>query len=68
MTVCPLCQFNLESFQKEAGERHHETALPVLYFSQLLALALGATADTIGLQRGFVPVEPVFANKEIAYA
>jgi heterodisulfide reductase subunit B len=40
----------------------------VLYFSQLLALALGAPADAIGLQRGFVPIGPVFANKEIAYA
>jgi heterodisulfide reductase subunit B len=67
-TVCPLCQFNLESFQKEAGDRHHPTAVPVLYFSQLLALALGAPADAIGLQRGFVPIGPVFANKEIAYA
>ena len=67
-TVCPLCQFNLESFQKEAGDRHHPTEIPVLYFSQLLALALGAPANTIGLQRGFVPIAPVFAKKEIAYA
>ncbi len=67
-TACPLCQFNLESFQKEAGEKHHETSIPVLYFTQLLAFALGAPANTIGLQRGFVPIGPVFANKEIAYA
>ncbi len=67
-TVCPLCQFNLESFQKEAGERHRRTSVPVLYFSQLLALALGAPANSIGLQRGFVPIKPVFAKKEIAYA
>jgi len=31
-------------------------------------LALGAPADAIGLQRGFVPDRAVFANKEIAYA
>jgi heterodisulfide reductase subunit B len=67
-TVCPLCQFNLESFQKEAGERHRQTSVPVLYFSQLLALALGAPPHTIGLQRGFVPIQPVLASKEIAYA
>ncbi len=67
-TVCPLCQFNLESFQKEAGDRHHPTSVPVLYFSQLLALALGAAPRTIGLQRGFVPIEPVLAGREITYA
>ena len=67
-TVCPLCQFNLESFQKEAGDRHHPASIPVLYFSQLMALALGASGDSIGLRRGLVPIEPVLANKEIAYA
>ncbi|HVN18891.1 MAG TPA: CoB--CoM heterodisulfide reductase iron-sulfur subunit B family protein [Dongiaceae bacterium] len=67
-TVCPLCQFNLESFQKEAGDRHHPTCVPVLYFSQLLALALGAAPEEIGLQRGFVPIEPVLSGREIAYA
>jgi heterodisulfide reductase subunit B len=67
-TVCPLCQFNLESFQKEAGDRHHPSSIPVLYFSQLMALALGAPADSIGLQRGLVSIEPVLSNKEIAYA
>jgi len=39
-TVCPLCQFNLEAFQDEASttSKFH---IPVLYFTQLLALALG---------------------------
>jgi len=67
-TVCPLCQFNLESFQKESGDRHHPISIPVLYFSQLLALALGAPPNTIGLQRSLVPIEPVLAEKEIVYA
>jgi heterodisulfide reductase subunit B len=67
-TVCPLCQFNLESFQKEAGDRHHPTSIPVLYFSQLMALALGAPAASIGLRRGLVAIEPILAHKEIAYA
>jgi len=67
-TVCPLCQFNLDSFQKESGDRHHPIFIPVVYFTQLLALALGAPAREIGLHRGLVPIEAVFAQKEIAYA
>jgi heterodisulfide reductase subunit B2 len=67
-TVCPLCQFNLECFQEETGNAHHPISIPVLYFSQLLGLALGADAKSIGLQRCLVPVEPLLTSKEIAYA
>jgi len=67
-TVCPLCQFNLDSFQDESGDRHHPIHIPVVYFTQLLALALGAPANSYGLQRCLVPIEPVLAEKEIAYA
>jgi heterodisulfide reductase subunit B2 len=66
-TVCPLCQFNLECFQKEAVN-HPPISMPVLYFTQLMALALGASAKTIGLQRSLVSIAPVLAKKEIAYA
>ena len=66
-TVCPLCQFNLECFQKEAVN-HPPISMPVLYFTQLMALALGASAKTIVLQRSLVPIAPVLAKKEIAYA
>jgi heterodisulfide reductase subunit B len=65
-TVCPLCQFNLECFQKEA-KNHHAISMPVLYFSQLMAVALGASAKSVGLQRSLVPIEPVLAAKEISY-
>ena len=67
-TVCPLCQFNLDVFQKEARTDQKSVSIPVLYFSQLMALALGAPANAIGLQRSLVPVTPILAKKEIAYA
>ena len=67
-TVCPLCQFNLDVFQKEARTEQKSVSIPILYFSQLMALALGAPADAIGLQRSLVPVTPILAKKEIAYA
>ena len=66
-TVCPLCQFNLECFQAEAANGH-SLIMPVLYFSQLLAFALGAPAKAVGFDHSLVPIRPVLEKKEIAYA
>lgn len=65
-TVCPLCQFNLEVFEGEASNAH-KFHMPVLYFSQLIALAFGIPLHEAGFQRGFVKIEPLLAEKEIAY-
>jgi heterodisulfide reductase subunit B2 len=46
ITACPLCRYNLEQFAPESGG-----ALPVYYFSELLAEALGIKA---GLASGEV--------------
>lgn len=66
-TVCPLCQFNLEAFQEEASNGH-QFHIPILYFTQLLAVAFGIRLEDAGLQRSFVHIEPVLRRKEIAYA
>lgn len=47
VTSCPLCQFNLDHHQEEMKRRHAGfEPIPVLYFTQLLGLALGL--DTAG--------------------
>jgi len=67
-TVCPLCQFNLEVFQEEAVRNAHTLeSIPVLYFTQLMGLALGVPAGKLGLQRSFVPLDAVLAFKEVAH-
>ncbi|MGO9432807.1 MAG: CoB--CoM heterodisulfide reductase iron-sulfur subunit B family protein [Terracidiphilus sp.] len=66
-TLCPLCQFNLEAFQEQASNAH-QFHFPVLYFTQLLALAFGITLNEAGLQRSFISIKPILAEKEIAYA
>jgi heterodisulfide reductase subunit B len=65
-TICPLCQFNLEVFQDQAGNSH-KFRIPVLYFTQLLAVAFGIPLREAGLQRSFLSIKPVLAEKEIAY-
>lgn len=42
VTSCPLCFFNLDARQKEAKAKYPDfIELPVFYFTQILALALG---------------------------
>lgn len=67
-TVCPLCQFNVEAFQQQAANAHPAVSMPILYFSQLMGLALGATKKDVGLGRAMVALEPVLAEKGMAYA
>jgi len=38
VTVCPMCQMNLEAYQSQA---HHADTISVLYLPQLLGLAFG---------------------------
>ena len=55
VTVCPLCQFNLECYQDEMARQFGEPVhLPVLYLTQLLGMAFGLPDRALGLQRLFV--------------
>ncbi len=63
-TICPLCQFNLDAFQEEAARKYGPVSMPVVYFTQLLGLAFGFSAEELGLGRNIVPVEKVLAKFE----
>ena len=56
LTTCPMCQVNLEAYQKRLNKTHG-TALrvPVLFFTQLLGLALGCSEKELGMERNLVP-------------
>jgi heterodisulfide reductase subunit B len=59
-TVCPLCQFNLESYQREMEKRFNEKlGIPVLFFTQLLGLAFGLSEKELGLNKMFFQVKLV---------
>lgn len=65
-TVCPLCQFNLEGYQDQLGCKYGDfVSMPVLYFTQLLGLALGLSAKQLGMQRSLVPAEPILARRNL---
>jgi heterodisulfide reductase subunit B len=53
VTICPLCQFNLDAYQDEARREFREiTDMPILYLPQAVGWVLGADARSLGLHRG----------------
>ncbi|HUX06105.1 MAG TPA: CoB--CoM heterodisulfide reductase iron-sulfur subunit B family protein [Acidobacteriota bacterium] len=59
-TTCPLCQMNLEAFQKDINKRFGlKVSIPIVYFTQLTAAAFGLPENTILAKKHIVP----FADK-----
>jgi heterodisulfide reductase subunit B len=60
--ACPLCHMNLDArqIQMELVE-----PMPILYFTQLMALALGLPEKTAVLQKNMVDPRPLLREKEI---
>ncbi|MEP0829505.1 MAG: CoB--CoM heterodisulfide reductase iron-sulfur subunit B family protein [bacterium] len=57
-TACPLCQFNLECYQKQMSREFEDAiSIPVVYFSQLVGYAMGLPEKELGMKRLFVPFE-----------
>jgi heterodisulfide reductase subunit B2 len=58
VVACPLCQAKCDMREEEANQaygEHHE--MPILYFTQLLGLALGLEPKALGLQRLMVSAD-----------
>jgi len=57
VTTCPLCHFNLEAYQGKINNFYKTNfTLPIMYFTQLLGIALGLPAKSLGLDSSFVPL------------
>ena len=63
---CPLCHFNLDHRQSEIGRAYDETYdLPVMYFTQILALALGSGTEDLALHLHAVDPQPILREKRV---
>ena len=66
VTNCPLCQFNLDRMQKTMSSRHAGfQPIPVLYFTQLMGIALGLDSDDFELDRHYVDPRPLLEGAKL---
>jgi heterodisulfide reductase subunit B len=63
VTLCPMCQLNLDGFQS-AMNRHFDTSyhVPVLYFTQVIGLAMGMTPSSLGIGQEIVSAVDALAK------
>ncbi len=69
VTTCPLCHINLEGYQDRINEKFGTAfEMPILYFTQLLGIALGLSPKSLGLDSSFIPLgEKITSKLEAAY-
>jgi heterodisulfide reductase subunit B len=61
---CPLCAFNLDHRQKETAKKYSGfKSIPILYFTQLLAIAMGCQEKDLRLDLHYVNPGPLLKGK-----
>ena len=62
VVACPLCHLNLDArqFQMKVDD-----PMPILYFTQLMALALGLPEKAAALQKNLVDPRPLLREKSL---
>jgi len=67
MVACPLCQSNLDLRQEQVNHAYDtQFALPVLYFTQLVGLALGIRSKSLGLGKLITSPKSLLRAKGLA--
>ena len=62
VAACPLCEMNLEAYQPKVNEMYGtDFHIPVMFFTQLLGLALGADPKQLGIDKQIISCEPIVA-------
>jgi heterodisulfide reductase subunit B len=61
---CPLCAFNLDHRQKETANIYSDfKKIPVVYFTQLLGIALGCPEGALRFDLHFIDPKPILKQK-----
>jgi heterodisulfide reductase subunit B len=64
LCMCPMCQLNLDAYQSRVnGYFQADYKLPVLFFTQVLGLALGLERQQLGFGKEIVAAWPVIERK-----
>lgn len=68
ITACPLCAFNLDNRQKEIKAKYPAfEQIPVLYFTQLMAIAFDLEKITYGFDLNYVDPEKLFQERKLVH-
>jgi heterodisulfide reductase subunit B len=60
VTICPMCQLNLDVYQGHANNLYGTNyQMPVLFFTQIIGLALGMSPKELGFGQEFVSARGV---------
>lgn len=55
VTVCPMCQLNIDAYQSETNRHFHtDYHMPIVFFTQLMGLAFGLEPKELGFGRELV--------------
>jgi heterodisulfide reductase subunit B len=66
-TACPLCQVNLECYQNQVNQEFGtELSVPVMYFTQLVGLAMGIEPRKLGIGKELVSAAPILFSRQSA--
>lgn len=64
LCMCPMCQLNLDAYQGRVNNFFNASFnLPIVFFTQLLGVALGIDMKKLGFGKELVAAEPVIRAK-----
>ncbi len=62
--MCPMCQLNLDAYQGRVASYFNKSyQMPIVFFTQLLGVALGLDYEALGIGKEIVAAEPVLKAK-----
>lgn len=63
VTICPMCQMNLEAYQRTISKKFQsDLSISILYLPQFIGLAMGLTEKDLGLDQNLA-ITPSFYGK-----
>lgn len=63
VVTCPMCHLQLDARQKAVEEKYGiKLELPVVYFTQLIGLAMGLKPEELGMEKHLVPTDKLTAK------
>jgi heterodisulfide reductase subunit B len=64
VSTCPMCTFNIDHKQRDIKQKYLDfKSVPVLYFTQILGIAMGLDAGMLGFELNFVDPLPFLKER-----